>query len=104
MSTVYISLLEASRAELAGAARRLSLAKQVLEDFKAEHDGKAVSRELALSLAHQRDALETEIDESLRRVTHCREEIEILELAEGDTLADRILGLSQEANEESDAG
>jgi hypothetical protein len=81
MSTVYISLLEASKAELAGAERRLALAKQALEDFRAEHDDKAVSRELALSLAAERDAVETELDAAARQVRHCEEIIESLELA-----------------------
>jgi hypothetical protein len=102
MSTVCISLVETSRAELAG-ERRLALAKQALEDFKAEHDGKVVSPELAWSLAHEKDAVETEVDAAERQVAHCREEIEILELAEGvetDTLAHRVLGLRDEQAEE----
>jgi lactam utilization protein B len=71
MSTEYISLLESARAELAGAERRLALARQALADFKAEHDGKVVSRDLALSLAHEKDAVETEVDAAERQMQHC---------------------------------
>jgi hypothetical protein len=57
------------------------------------------TREMFISFEHQRDVLETEIDESLRRVAHCNEILSDLQLAaavEDDTVSDLILGLRGE--------
>lgn len=102
MSTTYISILESSKAELQGPERTLSLAKQAVEDFKVEHADKAVSPELAWSLAYERDAVLTEVDEAERRVRHCEEVIADPQLAaavEDDSVSDLILGLPQEVDE-----
>ena len=111
-SPVYISLLETARLELQGAQQRLDLAKVAYKNFIDEHgiltdDGQVIytptpTREMFISFEHQRDALETEIDESLRRVANCNETIGDLELCvaiEADTVSDLVLGLPQ-ADEE----
>ena len=111
-SPVYISLLETTRLELQGAQNRLDVARRVYRTFVEEHgrltdDGQFIytptpTREMFISFEHQRDALETEIDESLRRVAHCTEIIGDLELCvaiEADTVSDLVLGLPQ-ADEE----
>lgn len=62
-----VSLLEGASLELQGAGLRLALAKQALADFDADQTNAPVSAELTLSLAHQRDSLETELDAARRR-------------------------------------
>jgi hypothetical protein len=116
-TSLFSNLLESARLELQGAERRLSLANLAHKNFIDEHgiltdDGQLIytptpTREMLLSLEHERDALETEIDEALRRITHCRDEIEILQLAaavEDDSISDLILGLPQTDEGENDAG
>jgi hypothetical protein len=75
-----ISLLEATRLELAGAERRLDLAARLYRDFVAEHcvviDGLAIYRpsptvEMRVSLDHERVALEIELDAARRRHAEC---------------------------------
>jgi hypothetical protein len=70
-SQQYISLREAARLELLGAERRLALAKQSLQDFIAQHVEAIVSPDLAESLAHERNALELELDAAQRRHAEC---------------------------------
>jgi hypothetical protein len=107
-SPVYTSIIETTKLELAGAEQRLGLAKLAYKSFIDEHgiltdEGQVIytptpTREMFISFEHQRDALETEIDESLRRVAHCNEVIADLQLCaavETDTVADLILGLPQ---------
>jgi hypothetical protein len=66
------SLLEGASLELQGAGLRLALAKEALADFDADHAADAPgSPGLALSLAHERDGLETEMDAARRRYTDC---------------------------------
>jgi hypothetical protein len=67
-----VSILEGASLELQGAGLRLVLAKEALADFDADHAADApVSPGLALSLAHQRDSLETEMDAARRRYADC---------------------------------
>jgi hypothetical protein len=116
-SPVYTSTIETTKLELDGAEQRLDLAKLAYKNFIDEHgiltdDGQVIytptpTREMFISFEHQRDSLECELDEAYRRVAHCTEIIADLQLCaaiENDTVADLILGLPQEANEESDAG
>jgi hypothetical protein len=62
-----VRLLEGALLELQCAERRQALAKQALQDFEAENDGKILSAELAQSLVRERFAGETEFDEARRR-------------------------------------
>jgi hypothetical protein len=107
-SPVYTSIIETTRLELQGAEHRLDVARRVYRTFVEEHgrltdDGQVIyiptpTREMLLSLEHERDSLETEIDESLRRVAHCNEVIADMQLCaavETDTVADLILGFPQ---------
>jgi hypothetical protein len=66
-----VSLLEGASLELQGAERRLALAKQALADFDADPANGPVSAELAVSLAHERDGLETELDAARRLYASC---------------------------------
>jgi hypothetical protein len=107
-SPVYTSIIETKRLELQGAEHRLDLAKLACKNFIDEHgiltdDGQVIytptpTREMFISFEHLRDALDTEIDESLRRVAHCNEVIADMQLCaavEDDTVSDLISGLPQ---------
>jgi hypothetical protein len=113
-SPVYISLLDTAKLELAGAEQRLATARQNYRAFAEEHgtiiDGlfiysPAPSPQMRVSLDDERDSLECELDEAHRRVAHCSEVVADLQLCsavEDDTVSDLVLGLPQEADEESD--
>jgi hypothetical protein len=66
-----VTLVEAAKLELAGSERRLAIAIQSLADFDAEFASKTVGDELACALAHERDALATELDAAIRRHNEC---------------------------------
>jgi hypothetical protein len=107
-SPVYISIIETTKLELAGAEQRLDLAKLAYKNFIDEHgiltdDGDVIyspipSPQMRMSLDDEKESLECELDEAHRRVAHCNEILSDLQLAaavEADNVADLILGLPQ---------
>jgi hypothetical protein len=89
-SPVYINLLETAKLELAGAEHRLATAQQNYRAFAEEHgtiiDGlfiysPAPSPEMRMSLEHERDSLECELDAARRQVEHCNEVLAEMQLA-----------------------
>ena len=70
-SVQTISLLEGARLELEGAQLRLARAIQALQDFDAEFAGRTVGNGLARALAHEREALATELGAATWRHKEC---------------------------------
>jgi hypothetical protein len=114
-TSLFSNLLETAKLELAGAEHRLDVAQRAYREFVQEHgmlndDGEFVyastpAREMFLSLEHERESLECEIDEAHRRVRHSNEIISDMTLCvaiEADNIADVILGLPQEGDEAQD--
>jgi hypothetical protein len=110
-SPVNISLIETAKLELAGAEHRLDVARQNYRAFVEEHgaisDGLLIyspvpSPQMRMSLEHERESLECELDAARRQVAHCSEVLSDLQLTaavEDDSVSDLILG-PQEADEE----
>lgn len=63
--------LEITRLEVAGAERRVLLARRALEDFLKEQAGKVYDADLAQSIDHERQSLECEVDAADRRHQEC---------------------------------